>query len=336
MVFHIFPGDARIVVTTDKRTVRVASGSRIWVEPGTVTMQAMARGHMSVGESLNLSSGETRQVRFSLIPEGPSASIALHTKPDGGEVFIDGVSMGNAPLKPIRIEAGSHWISARLSQNPSEAKRVRLEPESATEFTLSIQGVPVARALARMSGVASMSTARTISREELVDEPDDVESRVDSSNSTPLAGVHLSDLARVDVNIPDSPLVDDMGMDDSDIGDYRPSRPGSGWRTAGWILMGTGVAILAGGGVLNYLASKEVTTANALDPAKPGYSISYDYYADRAKMFGKYTFISYAAGGATAAGGLLMILLAPKATSPTSIQLRPLPGGLLIQGGATF
>lgn len=81
---------------------------------GQGVLEVDADGYISFQRTLDLPGGGGLKVDIELIPKAVAGLLVVASEPGGGEVFVDGRELGNAPVE-TSVGAGTHRVSVRLS-----------------------------------------------------------------------------------------------------------------------------------------------------------------------------------------------------------------------------
>jgi hypothetical protein len=118
-----------------------------------------------------------------------------------------------------------------------------------------------------------------------------------------------------------------------------PKKSGSPLRTVGFVVGGVGLAGLAAGVIGGLVAieqngeSKNQCGASIGQGNNPNLCTAAGKSArDSARSAGDFATAMFVAGGLLAAGGLTLVLVAPKSTASARVDVRPALGGVSIQG----
>ena len=136
-------------------------GERLLVRPGNYTLSINAEGYHPYEQTITVGDADTQQLDIRLAPLPGTVTIA--TQPAGGEIILDELSLGSAPLVDLTLEAGVYRVEAVLDRyqrwqgqidvvgrNQSQTVDVVLLPDWAdvrfsatpTTVTASIDGQP--------------------------------------------------------------------------------------------------------------------------------------------------------------------------------------------------
>ncbi len=85
-------------------------GERLLVRPGDYTLRITAEGYHSYEQTITVGDADTQQLDIRLAPLPGTVTIA--TKPAGGEIILDELSLGSAPLVDLTLEAGAYRVEA--------------------------------------------------------------------------------------------------------------------------------------------------------------------------------------------------------------------------------
>jgi hypothetical protein len=115
-----------------------------------------------------------------------------------------------------------------------------------------------------------------------------------------------------------------------------PARPGHTQRTLGVVALGIGGAGVTAGAIFGIVAialNAESKTHCDVDDPNSCSSVGVDH-RNQALVFGDVSTVAFAVGGALAAGGLILVLTAPKARA--EVSLAPTWGGCALSYGGKF
>ena len=136
-------------------------GERLLVRPGDYTLSITAAGYHPYEQTITVGDADTQQLDIRLAPLPGTVTIA--TQPVGGEIILDELSLGSAPLVDLTLEAGVYRVEAVLDRyqrwqgpvdvvgrNQSQTVDIVLLPDWAnvsfsaapTTVTASIDGQP--------------------------------------------------------------------------------------------------------------------------------------------------------------------------------------------------
>ncbi len=296
----VYPPSARVVAMHDEKTNRIARGAPLWVKPGSITVEAVSSGYQVTRQTVDLRAGTVEDIRLGLNPIGPAGSLAVDSKPAGARIYINGVDLGNAPVLGLSLPEGDYVVTGVLPGHETIRGAARVTNQGNSKVTLTLTGIKAAKTTQKQAGVATAAY--------LIDDTDTSDGhrvRFAPVGSTPHVVRHSAS-------------------------------GGNAMRTGGWLIMGTGVILLAGGGGLTFLANKFITEANAIDIIDPQSEAEYDDLAAQSGTYQKYSFVAYGVGAAATIGGLLMVVLSPNSPSPAHFQLSPIPGGAILTTGGEF
>ena len=89
-------------------------GERLLVRPGDYTLSINAEGYHPYEQTVTVGDAGTQQldIRLALLP----GTVTLTTQPAGGEIIVDELSLGSAPLIDLSLEAGIYKVEALLDR----------------------------------------------------------------------------------------------------------------------------------------------------------------------------------------------------------------------------
>ena len=89
-------------------------GERLLVRPGDYTLSIDAEGYHPYEQTVTVSDADTQQLDIRLAPL--PGTVTLTTQPAGGEIILDELSLGSAPLIDLSLEAGIYTVEATLDR----------------------------------------------------------------------------------------------------------------------------------------------------------------------------------------------------------------------------
>ena len=89
-------------------------GERLLVRPGDYTLSITAEGYHPYEQTVTVGDADTQQLDIRLAPLPGTVTIA--TQPAGGEIILDELSLGSAPLVDLTLEAGIYRVEAVLDR----------------------------------------------------------------------------------------------------------------------------------------------------------------------------------------------------------------------------
>ena len=89
-------------------------GERLLVRPGNYTLSINAEGYHPYEQTITVGDADTQQLDIRLAPLPGTVTIA--TQPAGGEIILDELSLGSAPLVDLTLEAGVYRVEAVLDR----------------------------------------------------------------------------------------------------------------------------------------------------------------------------------------------------------------------------
>ena len=89
-------------------------GERLLVRPGDYTLSITAEGYHPYEQTITVGDADTQQLDIRLAPLPGTVTIA--TQPAGGEIILDELSLGSAPLVDLTLEAGIYRVEAVLER----------------------------------------------------------------------------------------------------------------------------------------------------------------------------------------------------------------------------
>ena len=89
-------------------------GERLLVRPGDYTLSITAEGYHPYEQTITVGGADTQQLDIHLAPLPGTVTIA--TQPAGGEIILDELSLGSAPLMDLTLEAGAYRVEAALDR----------------------------------------------------------------------------------------------------------------------------------------------------------------------------------------------------------------------------
>ena len=89
-------------------------GERLLVRPGEYTLSITAEGYHPYEQIVTVGDADTQQLDIRLAPL--PGTVTLTTQPAGGEIILDELSLGSAPLIDLSLEAGIYTVEAALDR----------------------------------------------------------------------------------------------------------------------------------------------------------------------------------------------------------------------------
>ena len=89
-------------------------GERLLVRPGDYTLSINAEGYHPYEQTVTVGDADTQQLDIRLAPL--PGTVTLTTQPAGGEIILDELSLGPAPLIDLSLEAGIYTLEAALDR----------------------------------------------------------------------------------------------------------------------------------------------------------------------------------------------------------------------------
>ena len=89
-------------------------GERLLVRPGDYTLSITAEGYHPYEQTITVGEADTQQLDIRLAPLPGTVTIA--TQPADGEIILDELSLGSAPLADLTLEAGVYRVEAVLER----------------------------------------------------------------------------------------------------------------------------------------------------------------------------------------------------------------------------
>ena len=89
-------------------------GERLLARPGNYTLSINAEGYHPYEQTITVGDADTQQLDIRLAPLPGTVTIA--TQPAGGEIILDELSLGSAPLVDLTLEAGVYRVEAVLDR----------------------------------------------------------------------------------------------------------------------------------------------------------------------------------------------------------------------------
>ena len=89
-------------------------GERLLVRPGDYMLSITAEGYHPYKQTITVGGADTQQLDIRLAPLPGTVTIA--TQPAGGEISLDELSLGSAPLVDLTLEAGVYRVEAVLDR----------------------------------------------------------------------------------------------------------------------------------------------------------------------------------------------------------------------------
>jgi hypothetical protein len=111
------------------------------LKPGKHFVEVRAKGFQPQSAAQEVASGETRLWQVDLQPvleKSQNARLRLVTPVPDAEVFIDGASVGHAPVDRNDLQAGKHYVVVRARGYAEWKREVNLEAGSTTPLTADL------------------------------------------------------------------------------------------------------------------------------------------------------------------------------------------------------
>ncbi len=89
-------------------------GERLLVRPGDYTLSITAEGYHPYEQTITVGEADTQQLDIRLAPL--PGTVTMTTQPTGGEIILDELSLGSAPLVDLTLEAGVYRVEAVLDR----------------------------------------------------------------------------------------------------------------------------------------------------------------------------------------------------------------------------
>ena len=275
-------------------------------------------------------------------------SLVVTTDPPGAAIEVDGKEVGRAPIR-VETKRGAHNVTARLDGRrlgiarvevmSGEETREFLALEQATEdlivrcdcpgATVELDGRPLG------IGVLEKTVPVLPGRHAV---------KVVKGGGKPIvqvADVALGKPGRIDVSCATPGVGRAAGG--------APAREGVSSVHSGpfpwqWVAMGGGAVLLAGGGVLTWLANRDRSRISGADTwddgtVKAGSLTRSRALAlrSRADTLDKANYALYAAGGAAVVAGLVLWVVLPgRGSGAAMVTATPVEGGALVGATGTF
>ncbi len=299
-------------VSIDGRDLLPITGNHlVWLQEGSHQLLVAAADHAPSEQMVTVARGEKRSLDVRLaISRLPL--LRLKVTPVAN-LWIDGKAMGSTARDSVSVAPGEHIVELRASGYQSWVGTLQLAMGQEQRLEINLQ--PLEQAAGQPGRVAS-DVRRPVTQQEKVESAErgpeltrgpQVASRLDGGTlgnqaagktiETPKARAQVAngDGAAADVDAPAPPAQGQVA--DVEVEQSSPEPAGSAWSdtTKGWLLGGTGLALLAGGAGYAVLATQEAEAANQLPYGDPTYEEAYKAAAGR-------TYIGY---GALGTGALL-------------------------------
>lgn len=321
------PGAAVWIDSRDQRS-RGKTPVTLVVEPGPRKIILSLGGHDVVEKALTLTPGQALTLpTIALKQQQPQLMIS--TTPAGAEVFIDGAATaaGRTPLT-VKLPAGAHEIQARLAGHKPLKQSVTLTAQHIT--------TPLRTALRLEAGKPpGMLVIELEAGEVFIDGK--------SVGTAPLsAPIELEEgLHPIEVRGAGSPYSEMVAITSGETTtttiDIDGGGGGSGisQSTVGWILMGTGGAVVLGGVITSILAlSADGELQDCRDDPACAFTNREVTLADDVRASALTTDILLGVGAAIAATGVVLYVLADDEPTRTPTAGVPQVGITPILGGA--
>ena len=109
-------------------------GERLLVRPGDYTLSITAEGYHPYEQTVTVGDADTQQLDIRLAPL--PGTVTLTTQPAGGEIILDELSLGSAPLVDLSLEAVStQWKPHSIVTSAGRDKLMSLAATRARPWT---------------------------------------------------------------------------------------------------------------------------------------------------------------------------------------------------------
>ena len=156
---------ARIAVISPvaRATVRVDGGSPhslpafLEVAPGTHTLAIGASGFQ---DALAVVRSRAREIDVENVPLTPAPARLAVEKPNESDVYVDGVSVGPAPLpRPVDVDPGSHFVTVSMNGHGAFSKEISFERGKTKTLAPTLPETPQRKAAWALIGTGGVSLA---------------------------------------------------------------------------------------------------------------------------------------------------------------------------------
>ncbi len=198
----------------------------------------------SMNREIQVAGGITQEEHF-VLSDAPTALLRIRTSVPGAEIFVDGRSIGRAPVEPHTVAPGPHVVRVQRSGYESVEERVELEPNIERELMVTLE--------------VRQDAARDDFGQLVIQLPASGITRVDG-NEVGTTATLPSGRHRVEVEVAERlPFTEDVTLD---AGQTLTLEPQLRWipeareqriadarkrRRMGWIIAAGGVAVLGAG-----------------------------------------------------------------------------------------
>ncbi|MFI5290096.1 MAG: PEGA domain-containing protein [Polyangia bacterium] len=154
-------GALRVLSTTPGATVLVdgqekgpAGGEITGLQPGQHAIEVRAPGYTPQQSLVNVVAGQQTIAKIDLQQGGPAltAHLRVVTPEPDVEVFIDGASVGKAPVDRNDLSPGKHYIVARKPGFAEWQREVNLDPLHETQLTIEMSASGTLKVLSNVAG----------------------------------------------------------------------------------------------------------------------------------------------------------------------------------------
>lgn len=292
----VYPPTA--VVSIDGRDLLpLTSNHLVWLQEGSHQLLVAAPDHAPVEQMITVARGEKRSADVRLAVSRLPV-LRLKVTPVAN-LWIDGKAMGNSGRGTVAVQPGEHMVELRATGFQSWIGTVNLA--MGQEKLLEIQLTALADA-ADQSGRVASDVRRPVTQQERAEGAErgpeltrgpQVDSRLNDGKlgnqgagktiETPKSRAQPASGEAVPEPEAAAPAGDDREVPSIEVEEGVPAPEGSGWKdtTKGWLIGGTGLALLAGGVGYAVLATQEAETANQLPYGDPTYEESYKAAASK-------------------------------------------------------
>lgn len=126
--------DLTLVEPDGTKVSHLRTPHRSWVKPGMVTLRGTKLGFRELIKVIEVKRGRQNEVTLTLKPLPRKGYLDVTSARPGLEVWVDGRSLGVAPLRGHILEGGSHRVVLRLGEKVIHTEDIIVRPEKVTSL----------------------------------------------------------------------------------------------------------------------------------------------------------------------------------------------------------
>lgn len=135
------------------------------VEPGTHVVEVRAPGHVAQRASVEVVAGQVKTIPIDLVKSnntGKTGTLRVISPVPDVEVFIDGASVGKAPVERKELQPGKHFVVARKAGFTDFKLEVDLQTGSTQEVAADLRAVGALRVISNPPGATVLLDGTTV------------------------------------------------------------------------------------------------------------------------------------------------------------------------------